>query len=63
MGDVLTGIIAALLGQGVEARSALLAGVYLHGAAADELLARGTGLIGLTAGETIDDARTLINRS
>lgn len=62
MGDVLTGIIAALLGQGVEARSALLAGVYLHGAAADELLARGTGLIGLTAGETIDAARTLINR-
>jgi len=63
MGDVLTGIIAALLGQGAEAKSALLAGVYLHGAAADELLARGTGLIGLTAGETIDDARTLINRS
>ena len=43
MGDVLTGMIAALLAQGVEAQAALLAAVYLHGAAADALVARGIG--------------------
>jgi hydroxyethylthiazole kinase-like uncharacterized protein yjeF len=63
MGDVLTGIIAALLGQGADTSDALLAAVYLHGAAADEILARGSGPIGLTAGETIEAARTLLNRS
>jgi hydroxyethylthiazole kinase-like uncharacterized protein yjeF len=35
MGDVLTGILAALVVQGADARNALLAGVHLHGAAAD----------------------------
>ena len=62
MGDVLTGLIAALLGQGVDARRALLGGVYLHGAAADELVAGGTGPAGLAAGELIDAARNLVNR-
>jgi NAD(P)H-hydrate repair Nnr-like enzyme with NAD(P)H-hydrate dehydratase domain len=62
MGDVLTGLIAALLAQGVDARRALLGGVYLHGAAADDLVARGTGPVGLAAGELIDAARKLINR-
>lgn len=40
---------------------ALLAGVYLHGAAADALVAEGTGPVGLNAGEVIDAARLLIN--
>lgn len=62
MGDVLTGIITALLAQGVDERHALTAGVYLHGAAADELVKNGCGPIGLTAGETIDAARALLNR-
>jgi ADP-dependent NAD(P)H-hydrate dehydratase / NAD(P)H-hydrate epimerase len=62
MGDVLTGLIAALLAQGVDARRALLGGVYLHGAAADDLVAQGTGPVGLAAGELIDAARKLINR-
>jgi hydroxyethylthiazole kinase-like uncharacterized protein yjeF len=62
MGDVLTGLIAALLAQGVDARRALLGGVYLHGAAADDLVARGTGPVGLAAGELIDAARKLVNR-
>jgi NAD(P)H-hydrate epimerase len=35
-GDVLAGTIGALLGQGLDARSAACAGVFLHGAAADE---------------------------
>lgn len=34
-GDILTGIITALLGQGYPANEALIMGVYLHGRAAD----------------------------
>lgn len=62
MGDVLTGVIAALLAQGADPRTALLAGVYLHGAAADHAVAGGAGPVGLTATETIDAARSLLNR-
>lgn len=61
MGDVLTGMVAALLSQGAEPKTALLAAVYLHGAAADELVVRGTGPVGLTATETIEAARSLLN--
>ena len=61
-GDVLTGLIAALLSQGADARTALLAGVYLHGAAADRAVAGGAGPAGLTATETIEAARLLLNR-
>lgn len=61
MGDVLTGIITALLAQGVDERHALTAGVYLHGAAADDCTAQGLGPIGLTAGEVIDAARARLN--
>jgi len=63
MGDVLTGIITALLAQGVDERHALTAGVYLHGAAADQCVANGIGPIGLTASEVIDAARALLNRN
>ena len=62
MGDVLTGIIAALLAQGADSKMALLAGVHLHGAAADALVADGIGPIGITAGELIVAARTLLNQ-
>jgi hydroxyethylthiazole kinase-like uncharacterized protein yjeF len=62
MGDVLTGIIAALLAQGADPKTALLAGVHLHGAAADHAVAGGAGPVGLTATETIDAARALLNR-
>ncbi|HSN39484.1 MAG TPA: NAD(P)H-hydrate dehydratase [Burkholderiales bacterium] len=61
MGDVLTGIIAALLAQGADIKSALHAGVYLHGAAADALVAGGIGPAGLTASEVIDATRRLAN--
>ena len=63
MGDVLTGIIAALLAQGASPQGALLAGVHLHGAAGDELAAGAHGPIGITASEVIAAARTLFNRA
>ncbi len=61
-GDVLTGMIAAMIAQGASAQSAMLAAVYLHGAAGDALLAAGDGPIGMTAGELSYAARKLINR-
>ena len=61
MGDVLSGLIVALLAQGWPVDVALLAGVHLHGAAADRLVADGVGPVGLTAGEVIDAARRLFN--
>jgi hydroxyethylthiazole kinase-like uncharacterized protein yjeF len=60
MGDVLSGIIVALLAQGWPAEAALAAGVHLHGMAADELAAR-EGMVGLTASETIPVARRRFN--
>ena len=62
MGDALAGMIAALIAQGAEPLQALLAGVYLHGAAADALVASGVGPAGITASEVIDQARVLLNR-
>ena len=61
MGDVLCGLIVALLAQNWPAETALLAAVHLHGAAADRLVAQGYGPVGLTAGEVIDSARHLFN--
>jgi NAD(P)H-hydrate repair Nnr-like enzyme with NAD(P)H-hydrate dehydratase domain len=61
MGDVLTGQIAALLAQRRDPSEALQAGVYLHGAAADALVARKSGPAGLTASEVILAARDLVN--
>jgi ADP-dependent NAD(P)H-hydrate dehydratase / NAD(P)H-hydrate epimerase len=62
MGDVLSGILGALLAQRYSGESSLVLGVHLHGAAADELAASGTGPVGLTAGEVTDAARRLWNR-
>ena len=61
-GDVLTGLVTALLAQRWPPLEALLAAVHLHGCAADALVARGCGPIGLTAGELIDCARTCFNQ-
>ncbi|KVA03155.1 bifunctional ADP-dependent (S)-NAD(P)H-hydrate dehydratase/NAD(P)H-hydrate epimerase [Burkholderia latens] len=61
-GDVLGGLIGALLAQRVAPYEAALAGVYLHGLAADTLTAKGTGPVGLTAGELAPMVRTLVNR-
>jgi len=61
MGDVLAGMLGALLAQRYSGESALVLGVHLHGAAADELVASGTGPVGLAAGELIEPARRLWN--
>ena len=52
-GDVLTGIIAALLGQGLNSFDAARFGVYLHGLAGD-LAARKLGEVSLVAGDLVD---------
>ncbi|MCB5183848.1 NAD(P)H-hydrate dehydratase [Methylobacillus gramineus] len=62
MGDTLAGMIAALAAQGLSLEQATLLGVYLHGRAADDLVAQGIGPIGLTASEVAHHARTLLNR-
>jgi hydroxyethylthiazole kinase-like uncharacterized protein yjeF len=61
-GDVLAGMIGALLAQGVSFDTALSLGVCLHGAAADMLVAEAVGPLGLTASELAPIARSLINR-
>ena len=61
MGDVLTGMIAALVAQGLEAEQAAMMGVYLHGTAADRLVEARTGPVGLTATEVARSARDLLN--
>lgn len=50
-GDVLTGVIAALVAQGLSSHDAAVAGVFLHGLAG-EIAAR-TGLIGMAAGDLL----------
>jgi len=62
-GDVLAGILGALLAQGVDAATAMRIGVCLHGAAADMLVARGIGPLGVTASEVIDAARAVLNEA
>jgi hydroxyethylthiazole kinase-like uncharacterized protein yjeF len=61
-GDVLGGMIGALLAQHLPGYEAALAGVYLHGLAADTLSAQGHGPAGLTAGELAPMVRSLLNR-
>ncbi|AMP05472.1 bifunctional ADP-dependent NAD(P)H-hydrate dehydratase/NAD(P)H-hydrate epimerase [Collimonas pratensis] len=61
-GDVLSGICGALLAQGWPQWEAALAAVWLHGRAADQLVAQGIGPIGLTAGELIPEVRLLLNQ-
>ena len=60
-GDVLAGIIGALIAQGQKPEDALLLAVHLHGAAADKLLKQHHGPVGMTASEIISAARLLLN--
>jgi len=54
MGDVLSGIIGALLGQGIAAGNALKLGVFMHGYSADRLAER-IGSMGYMASEVADE--------
>ena len=53
MGDVLTGIIVSLLGQGYAAWDACRLGVFLHGFAAD-MVAEEKGEIGINASDVLE---------
>jgi hydroxyethylthiazole kinase-like uncharacterized protein yjeF len=61
MGDVLCGIIAALIAQGLHPETAAVSGVWLHGAAGDAAVEEGIGPRGLTATELTYQARRLLN--
>ncbi len=61
MGDVLTGMIAAFIAQGLDADQALLLAVHLHGAAGDALQENGIA-VGMTATEITEWARWLSNQ-
>ncbi len=52
-GDVLTGLCAALVGQGLTAGSAAAAAVFVHGLAGDRV-ARRRGMMGLVATDLLD---------
>lgn len=60
-GDVLSGMLGALLAQGLGLGAALPLAVCIHGAAADALVAQGVGPLGLTASELAPSARRLLN--
>lgn len=61
MGDVLTGAVAALIGQGRQLVEAAYGGAYLHGLAAD-LIAEGRGQVGILASEVADHLPMAIHR-
>ena len=52
MGDVLTGVIAGLMAQGIPSENAAALGVYLHGLAGD-IAAERTGMHGLIASDVL----------
>jgi NAD(P)H-hydrate repair Nnr-like enzyme with NAD(P)H-hydrate dehydratase domain len=61
MGDVLSGLIAAFIAQGLSADEAMLLGVHLHGAAGDAL-AQQQASLGMTASEVTEWSRWLLNQ-
>ncbi len=59
MGDVLTGVVAGLLAQGLGLGAAARTGVYVHGAAGDHAAAAGER--GLLAGDLLGALRAIVN--
>ncbi len=62
-GDVLCGLVAGLLAQHLSPLDAARAATWLHGTAADDLVAQGIGPIGLTASELLPAIRVALNRT
>lgn len=60
MGDVLSGVIAALIAQGLSLRDAARLGVWLHAEAGDR--AASAGERGLLASDIMPHLRSLVNR-
>lgn len=61
-GDVLTGILAGLIAQGMEASQAAPLGVYLHGASADKKLPE-VGAYGMTAQDVIEGIAAVLREN
>lgn len=61
-GDILTGIIGALLAQGMPPFEAAAAGVWAHGRAAEMLAQSGIGPAGITASELLAPVRRTLNQ-
>jgi hydroxyethylthiazole kinase-like uncharacterized protein yjeF len=61
-GDVLTGIIAGLIAQGLETRSAVIAGVYLHGLAGDIYAREKSTETSLIASDLLDNLPESLRR-
>lgn len=60
MGDVLSGVIGALVAQGLSSHEAAVSGVYLHAVAGDIVAA--DGKVGLTAGDVANAVRQAISK-
>ena len=60
-GDVLCGVVASLIAQGLSAWQASTTGCFIHGLAADQLLAQGIGPIGMRASEVALQIRRILN--
>jgi NAD(P)H-hydrate repair Nnr-like enzyme with NAD(P)H-hydrate dehydratase domain len=59
MGDVLTGVIAAFIGQGMEPLEAAALGAYVHGLAGDA--AGEKGKRGLTASDCLAAVQLILD--
>jgi NAD(P)H-hydrate epimerase len=61
MGDILTGLISALIAQGLDPFEAACVGVFVHGAAADRAVEHhGWGTRGLAATDLLDKIPTIL---
>lgn len=60
-GDVLTGLISALMAQGLKPKEAALAGVYIHGKAG-EIVAERRGIRGMMASDLLEIFPLLLAR-
>lgn len=61
-GDVLTGVLASLLAQGMHTEQAAPLGVFLHGLAADEILEE-TGSYGMLAEDIIKGLQKVLKKA